>query len=354
MERAQARYFDGMTPLPRAVSLSLSGPMLAIVDASGMELVRWPLAELRVPAQDDSLGEAIIVCRANPDARLIVASPQAIALLSPHLPALLPVVSPRPTTLRVWSIVALLAVAVLGGSAVAAWHGPEMVAPLVPQSWQVKLGDAILDDFEDRYGFCDGDGGREALDKLKQRLSHAAGYDGPLRVEVIDSGLINAFALPGGRIVLFRGLIEDAESPDEVAGVFAHELGHVAHLHPMRGLLRSLGLRFLRQLALGGYGDAVDTAASFGETMLALRNGRAAEREADAAAIAYLAAAGLRQDGLYDFFARMAEKHGPTDLGILSTHPPLEERREAARRTHDGASAFDAKQWLAVRGMCNE
>lgn len=356
MNEAPARYFDGITPAPREVALALSGPMLSIADAStGTEIVRWPLSDLHVPSQDDSIGEAMVHCRAYPDARLVIADPRAIALLAAHLPRLLPVVAPRPSGLKIWSILTVVAVAVLAGAAFAAWRGPEMLAPLVPQSWQTRLGDAIVENFEDRYGLCSSEPGAEALDDLADRLVLASGYQGPVQVEVIDSGIVNAFALPGGRIVLFRGLIDDAESPDEVAGVLAHELGHVAHLHPMRGLLRQLGLSFLRRLALGGYGDAVDTAAGVGEMMLALRNGRAAEREADAAALVYLEAAGLRQDGLHAFFARLAARHGAdSDLAILSTHPPLEERRKAVQREEVGKHALDAGQWRALRDICDD
>ena len=125
MNDAPARYFDGITPAPRAVVLALSGPMLSIADASsGAEIVRWPLSDLHVPSQDDSIGEAMVHCRAYPDARLVLADSRAIAMLAPHLPRLVAVVAPRPNSLKIWSILTVVAVAVLGGAVFAAWRGP--------------------------------------------------------------------------------------------------------------------------------------------------------------------------------------------------------------------------------------
>jgi Zn-dependent protease with chaperone function len=355
MADAIARYYDGITPTSRSVRLSVSGPMLLLVDESGREIVRWLISDLRVPGQDDSIGEAMIVNRAHPDARLLVADPQSISLLLPHLPGIAPVVAPRPSNLRVWSLVAVVAVAVLGGSVVAAWRGPELLAPLVPESWERELGDVIVDNFADSFGVCTSVDGNKALEEMTGALIAAADRKEPTKVIVVRSKVVNAFAVPGGRIVLFDGLIQEAVTPDEVAGVFAHELGHVVHRHPLRGLIRQLGLGFLRRMALGGYGDAVDIASSLGETVLVLSNGRDAEREADAAALRYLAAAGLRQDGLHDFFARMQkEGDGGASMGILATHPPLAERMQSTQRRGEGKSSLNSVQWQALRDICSE
>ncbi|MGE0153430.1 MAG: M48 family metallopeptidase [Reyranellaceae bacterium] len=355
MAQAGARFYDGITPAPRSVVLSVVGPMLVVVDDDGRELVRWLISDLRLPGQDDSIGEAMIVSRAHPDARLLVSQPQTVALLQPHLPAIARIIAPRPSNLRVWSLVAVLAVAVLGGVVLAVWRGPQLVAPLVPQSWERELGDLVLAEFSGRFGVCNAPEGSQALQRLTGPLIAAAGREEETKVVVVKSRLVNAFALPGGRIVLFDGLIQEAVAPDEVAGVFAHELGHVVHRHPMRGLLRQMGIGLLRRMALGGYGDAVDIAGSLGESVLVLSNGREAEREADVAALGYLAAAGLKQNGLHDFFARMAAKgDAGAELGILSTHPALDERMQATRRSDAGRPALDHGDWQALRKICSQ
>lgn len=351
---AAARYYDGIVPAPRSVSIAVSGPMLLIVAADGAELARWVLSDLQLPGQDDSLGEAMITSRAQPDARLLLSDPQAIALLQPHLPEIARIVAPRPAAVRTWAFLAIVAGAVLAATALVVWRGPELLAPLVPASWEEGLGDVVADNITEHFGgSCTNGEGSAALETMTRGIIAASGYERPLRITVVRSKIVNALALPGGRVILFDGLIQEAVTPDEVAGVFAHELGHVVHRHPMRGLLRQMGISLLRRMALGSYGDAADIAGGLGETVLVLRNGRDAEREADAAALGYLAAAGLRQNGLHDFFARLQKKgDAGADLGILSTHPPLAERMESTQRSDEGRPALDHGQWQALRKIC--
>jgi Zn-dependent protease with chaperone function len=355
MEPPAARLYDGITPLPQSVTLCITGPMLLLGDAEGREVLRWLLSDLRVPGQDDSIGEVMVISRSQPDARLVLSDPHSVALLLPHLPDLAPVMSPRPSSLRVWTLVAVLAVAVLGGLALAVWRGPELVAPLVPESWERELGDVVIAQISERFGVCNAPEGSKALHRLTGTLIAAADREEDTKVIVIKSKTVNAIALPGGRIVLFDGLIQEAIAPDEVAGVFAHELGHVVHRHPMRGLIRQLGLGFVRRMLLGGYGDALEWAGGMGETILVLRNGRDAEREADKAALQYLAAAGLRQNGLHDFFERMAKKgDAGAALGILSTHPALAERMKETERPDTGKAALNVGEWQALRKICSQ
>ena len=85
----------------------------------------------------------------------------------------------------------------------------------------------------------------------------------PLRPAVLRVRVPNAVALPGGRIYVFQGLIDKAESPDELAGVIGHEIGHVAHRDGTRAVLQSAGLSFLLGMLLGDFvgGGAVVIAA---------------------------------------------------------------------------------------------
>ena len=120
---------------------------------------------------------------------------------------------------------------------------PQWLAPLIPSTLDKKLGDALVGDFGGR--FCSTPAGDAALKKLVASLD-----DQPkdLRVEVAKIDMINAVALPGGNVILFDGLLKQARSPDEVAGVLAHEIGHVREKHVMQALLRQMGLA----VVLGG------------------------------------------------------------------------------------------------------
>src|SRR5438067_2076542 len=93
---------------------------------------------------------------------------------------------------------------------------------------------------------------RQRWQGLKPGLAVLAAVLAIVSVVLLDWSLVNAFAVPGGQIILTRGLVQRAGASDEVAGVLAHELGHTLELHPEAGIIRALGLSAAMQLALAG------------------------------------------------------------------------------------------------------
>jgi len=171
-----------------------------------------------------------------------------------------------------------------------------------------------------------------------------------MRFTMVDLPIVNAAALPGGRILIFRGLVDQARSPDELAGVLAHEIGHVERRHVMVAMLRRFGLGLL----LGGGG----TSAEYGQALLDARYSQAAESEADGWSIERLRAAGISPAPTAALFARLQREEGsiPALLAWFASHPPsaARERRFAASAQDMGPSrpALDSYQWALVRGMC--
>jgi len=226
---------------------------------------------------------------------------------------------------------------------------PNWVAPLVPQKWEQAFGDALVGDLGGRA--CHSAEADAVLDALGQRLS-AGGR--PMRVRVVDLPIPNAVALPGGQIAIFNGIIQQAKSPDEIAGVLGHEIGHVEHRHVMAGLIRQFGLG----LVLGGSGKSVQ----YAQALVDARYGRAAESDADAYAIAALTRNHISTKPTADFFQRMSrmEKSGSstvdTAFSWLSNHPVSAARRDMFldADTHIAypRPAMSAAQWSLVKQMC--
>jgi len=243
-----------------------------------------------------------------------------------------------------WVAAAIFAV-VSGLVVLGAIRGLDLVARAIPYSWEQKLGDAISGDFAERA--CRTGAGQQALDALAKRLSPS---DKPMRIGVVDIPIANAVALPGGRILIFRGLIDKALSPDEVAGVLAHEIGHVEHRHVMIALLRRFGVGLL--IGSGG------RAGEYGQALLESRYSREAESEADAYSMAHLRQAGISPQATADFFARLGkdEPNMPGFMVYLASHPPSAERRKrfaaAARGMGMSRPALTMSEWAAVRAMC--
>jgi len=172
----------------------------------------------------------------------------------------------------------------------------------------------------------------DAVELIGVRLT-AGSANYRYRFYLAEDPQVNAFALPGGQVVVYSGLLRDAESAEEVAGVLAHEISHVELRHTLRNLIHSLGWRAVLGAALGDLSGGVwaDMAHELGR----LSYGRDMEREADMASLQLLRRSGVPATDILRFFERMARK-GTSPPALLSTHPSGLERmtllREAIAR----------------------
>ena len=173
---------------------------------------------------------------------------------------------------------------------------------------------------------------------------------------VVDANLVNAFALPGGLVVLTDGLLQAAETPEEVAGVLAHELGHVAYAHPTQAIFRTTAVSLLISAVIGDFTGGV-LIAGVAEWALNSAYTRDAEREADRFSIARMNAAGIDGRGLLRFFERLRKEESKGSESslyrMISTHPPTPERMAYIRANATGTGeAMPARAWADVKSTC--
>lgn len=240
--------------------------------------------------------------------------------------------------------------AIAGAVVFVVMSAPRWIAPHVPPSFEKKLGDAIVGDFGGR--FCNGPGGQAALDALTRELNPKAL---PLEVRVARVPMVNAVALPGGKIVIFDQLLKEANSADEVAGVLGHEIGHVQNRDVMQALLRQAGLSVI----LGGMSGDV---GGYFNALLAATYSRDAERAADDASIAAMKRARISPVATAGFFARlgkMEKELGKASIALnyLSSHPLSGDRERlfASNAAKDIAyrPALTRDQWEALVDICS-
>lgn len=150
--------------------------------------------------------------------------------------------------------------------------------------------------------------------------------------KVVDTDEINAFALPGGYLYINRGLIAAADSESELAGVIAHEIGHVVGRHGAKQMTRQIGLSALIQAALGEDPGLIQSiVANIATTGAMMKYSREAEKEADSYAIDELYRSGIDPNGFLTFFDKLKSAHGrnPSNLEkFFASHPPTDERIE--------------------------
>jgi Zn-dependent protease with chaperone function len=326
-------------------TLHQAGENLRITTAAAT--LHWQVADLRVVSEPDRL--PLRLAPESGDARLEIAEPEAAAQVAALLAGSAARGQARRRSTGRAAGLALGIVLLLAG-AVAGWPFlADALARALPLSFEAQLGTAVEQKLFSEARRCDRPDGLAALERLTAKLLPHAGAPMPLTVTVLDLPAVNAAAMPGGRIVLFRGLLREAVTAEEVAGVLAHEMAHAAQRHALRGVVRGLGLSVLGAL-VGGPGGLAEYAATFA----VLSHSRAFEREADARAATMLRAAGIGTVGLADFFARMEARHGATPglLDYVATHPPSAERRDALPKVQ-AAQPLSLGEWQALRAICN-
>jgi len=336
-------HYDGVSALRREPLFVVEGAMFRLVDGDVAD-GPYPLADLL--AGDVVDAEASYGLKGRTGWRIVFRGgvPGDVAAL---LPA--PVRYGRLIDrIGLWPAAAISAVFAVVAVALFLMS-PALIARAVPRSVERQLGDMMADDFGEQT--CAGAGGPQALAALVTRV---APDDRDIRVNVVNLPIVNAVTLPGGRIVLFDGLVQAAASPEEVAGVLAHEIGHVRHRDVLESLLRQVGLSVL----LGGLDGHV---GGYTNALLASAYSRGAEARADGYAIDALGQARISPLPTARFFKRLSAHEDGGSLGrvtaYLSTHPMSQDRAArfiaAARVHHADRPVLNAGQWGALRAMCS-
>ena len=232
-------------------------------------------------------------------------------------------------------LAALGALAVWGGGVIAA-----ALTPILPVSIDRQLGS--LGNSALAVAECPNPAAKKYVEELARPLLAAAA---PLPFEfqfrVVDDASVNAYALPGGFVTVNRGLLEAAETGEEVAGVLGHEIQHALLRHGTRRILREMGGSFALALLFGG--SDLQAYSQVASRLTGLRYDREQESEADREGVALLLRAHVDPSGLARFFARI-EQEGPMPPELLSTHPdPGNRAAEIAKARLSGPGLALAK-----------
>lgn len=356
MSQYSANYNDGRSAATATVVTRPEATSLVLVNEAGTEIGRWVWEDIHLVDKVTEGRPIRLANRSLDAARLTYDDPSVLPILEARAPYLrrAPLTKKRLTS---WAIAATACAAVVAFFVYGLPLVARPIAALVPISWEERVGEQTVDIinriFADGRAACGTDKGSAALDKLAAQL--AATVDTPynIRVSVMDSPVVNAFAVPGGRMVLFRGLIDKAKTPEEVAGVLAHELAHVVNRHPTQGMITSIGWSALLSAFTGGASMSNEVLARFAAHLATSAHTRDLEAEADARGIEMLNNAGIGSRGLVGFFKSLEGK-GLKIPEYLSSHPLTDNRIAAIEALpHDvsGPAMSDA-EWQALRTIC--
>ena len=205
------------------------------------------------------------------------------------------------------------------------WFGTDLMVEWavarIPIEWEQKLGETVYQDFLSKETVLKEGPAVSAVQEMTQRLTEKIPNNPyKFQISVVQSPVVNAFALPGGYVVVFTGLMTKAESGEEVAGVLSHELNHVLQRHGMERMVKMLGLSAVVGILLGDQQGLTGLAKQVGMELVTLKFGRAQETEADVTGIRLLSDARIAPDGMIRFFERLSEKDKER-VEVFSTHP---------------------------------
>jgi beta-barrel assembly-enhancing protease len=329
--RYAAVFLDGWSLAETHVLVESSATHLHILDSAGAPLRNWDGSGLRSDAMQE--GGVLHVSHASAEHEtLVVRDPE----LRAHLLGLrgrvhaLPGGANRPRF-----VLACLAGLITLGALLYVWTPAiaRFIAHRVPLEQERALGaqvETLLD-----LAVCKDGAATTVLQRLERRLS---GRDhAPIDVRIMQADHPNAFALPGGIVLLSEPLIEQASSADEIAGVLAHEIEHVVQRHVLSGFVRDTLLTGLWAITIGDYAGLLVVDPGTAYRIANLEFSREDEAAADRGAIERLHRAGLAHAGLAAFLERAAANGDGAgeSLRWLSTHPSTAQRIAEMRALPD-------------------
>jgi Zn-dependent protease with chaperone function len=363
MFETSGEYFDGETAASQQVPVSISPN--GIQFQLGAEWINWPMADLRC-LQDQARDSGMILdLEDNSEARLIIKDRAATMYLW-SLPNTL---TKRKTSAKMkrrvllWGAGAIASVCLIMFVIVPALSNT--LARYIPIEREVALGKYSLKQIEwmvgdDKDLVCDNAVGQAALIKMTKRLTDNFETEYPLDVRVFRHEMVNAFAVPGGQVVLFEGLIKAAKTPEEVAGVLAHEFGHVVHRDPTRLSMRSAGTAGLLGMVFGDFAGGF-AALALAEALVSANYSQDAEAQADVFSHELFARAQLPSKRFGNFFKQLRDEYGSGGglMSHISSHPDLQGRENAAIAADVVGEAefipvLDATEWDALKKICKD
>lgn len=346
----RGRFFDGKRSRPHDAEVSLDGPDVVIVLAE--ETRCWPLATLSV---NRHAGEVRLSHPSEKDARLVVSESEWVAAGGADVSRTVE----RRSRSREWKLIGGLTAVGLGVAGFVFIGMPLLSGPLAratPVEYERRMGENFNWQVSQAFHTCEGAEGQAVLANLGNRIAAHSDTPFDISVRAVHAPMVNAFALPGGYVLVTDDLIEEAKGPDEVAAVIAHEIAHVENRHVMQAVWRALGVGMLLDLVVGGGTGAGQQAVLLAGQATELSFGRKQEQEADREGIAMLHAEGLDSRGMATFFERLAEGENEElsrATEFLQTHPDTRRRVAVARAMEGtGRSALTPDEWASVQATC--
>ena len=359
----EGHYLDGQTAARQRVSIRLMRLGLHVTTERGATLW-WPYEEIR-QTQGFYSGEQVRLERGGEFSEALLVSDISFLTqlhqIAPELATRFHEPAHRRRRARLVLIAALASMGVL--AVLYLWGIPALaafVASRVPVSWEERLGRSIVTHLVPPAMRCTDKTRTRVIDEIITVLT-ASLPTSPftIRVIVVNDSTINAFAVPGGYIVLYRGLLEKTQTAEELAGVLAHELQHIFKHHVTQALIQHVSTGLLLAAITGDTSKATAYGLESARLLGILRYSRQSEEEADAAGMRMLLESGIDPKGMIAFYELLTKSTSETSsiLKYLSTHPSTGDRIKNLKSLVEQSQPKSVKllkgyDWSNIKKIC--
>ena len=254
-----------------------------------------------------------------------------------------------------WSVFACI-VLIVGSIGSFSIYGVDLVVSALPYSLDKKLGEVAFDSAICQMAPAGGQYRQPevvaAVEKIVARLTQAIEpHHFDFSVRVVATGLPNAFALPGGKMAVTTGLIRLVETPEQLAGVLAHEIAHVKRRHGLKTIVQSAGTILLLRAFFGDTSELGELIIDQAHHLEKLSYSRSMENQADRDGFALMQKAGLNPEAIIQLFKRLQAKQEKSSIELLSTHPVTARRIEELRKLPVSQTIFSplAIDWNKIK-----
>lgn len=334
----KAKYFDGVKPVSKEVTCHVSDNRLWLILDDGNQIAPWNLRDL---AQDENVNTAFVLRNKRTGETLEFSGEPS---------ELLPLVKSHRVRFKSKIFAALCAGVIL--LILTMWqllpYFSKLIANLVTPKQEEEIARRLeLTIRNDLKACAPSRQSKKALEKFLTRLN-APG----VRLTIVDDPTVNAFTFPGGEIILSQGLLKQTQTPEELAGILAHELGHIEERHVLQKLVNALSTAAILHLMAGDFSSAFAIDPSTLLSIAALSFDRGMEEEADRRARDRLEANNIRTEDVANFFKRTSRN--PDRYSLFTTHPGDESRQRffLSKSPKRSTPVLTAPEWDDLRSFC--
>jgi len=345
----EAIYFNGQSSKPYKVTISKNSNGIQILSANNVDGINRFWQRANISSKSISTSQKILLSYGGfPPERLEITGAGADAFMEYSLAqetaikkSYHQITRANPFKLVIGSALALGLVIYSYVFHISPFVGEKAVV-LVPKEIETKVGEKM---YENMTSFVSVDEAKSA--KLLE-FFQACGFesDYPIRIDYATNDMVNAFAIPGGQIVVFEGILNEMESWEELAALLGHELAHVNQRHSFQQIARSVSSYLLLSVLTGDVAGASSVFLEQASQINEMANSRIHEKEADVVGLDYLRNNSIRPTAMKDLFKRLMDaSEAPGALAntmeILSTHPLSSKRIEYIQEIIDTKEGFD-------------